>query len=271
MRHFGTLALGVALAVVAITLQWFGAGGLQQRLPVEDPRVSAAWQYVISSRAAPRAVERCQLQKAWLVPKGHGYLVNIGVKESSKYSYRYSVVFDENSTPVSVDADFWAGSMFPRYLRLMSASVLAIWFARSFIAPHFAVKCPDCPPSLVNPPVAVLKETVVYPGGFDAEGYSLAPIVRKDYVCPRCRYIKTTYVVPGEYRPARAWKTAFYASGARFERIVSPQGYVGELDWYQKVLDNWHARNPKITRFKTYDEWKAYWDELKASEHEERI
>jgi len=45
---------------------------------------------------------------------------------------------------------------------------------------------------------------------------------------------------------------------------------INNEEFAQSVLDKWWETNPKEARFHTQDEWKAFYEELRASEHEKR-
>lgn len=241
---------------------------MSEKLSSDDPRVAAAWEYAARSHIHKRTLDKGELLKAWLRPNETGFDVHMGVRTSSDLRYLFIVTFDSTGSPVSMKADFWRGTTFPRFLGVMSASMFTIWFVASFVAPQFAVKCPDCPPSLLRPPVTAVNDTTVYSGGYDQEGHVLPPIIRRDFICPRCHYTKVTYYVPGDYRPGYVFRTL--GPSGRLSHFLWTDGPVTEMEWYQKALDRWHEENAKKARFKTADDWRAFWESLKASEHEER-
>jgi hypothetical protein len=86
------------------------------------------------------------------------------------------------------------------------------------------------------------------------------PVARRDFVCDRCGYRQVTYFVPLDRNPGKMRRTALPPSLPT----------VGQDDVLQEILDRWWENNPKRARFHNQGEWLAFYDELKASEHEER-
>jgi rRNA processing protein Krr1/Pno1 len=48
------------------------------------------------------------------------------------------------------------------------------------------------------------------------------------------------------------------------------RGSPKQIEFARRALEDWCENNPKKTRFHNMEEWHAFYNELKASEHEER-
>jgi hypothetical protein len=123
----------------------------------------------------------------------------------------------------------------------------------------FGLKCPDCTNRFFLPTLTHAHDRTVYAGGMDDAGFGLAPVVEKAYVCPNCGYRKITYCVPGDWR---AWLFD--------RRTLLPRLSPNLFDAYDRLLDKWERERRAYARFHTYEEWKQYFDGLKATEREER-
>lgn len=71
---------------------------------------------------------------------------------------------------------------------------------------------------------------------------------------------QVTYHVPPLRSPGKVFRTPF------------PNAYttISQDKVLQRILDDWRATNKERARFHNYEEWLAYYNELKASEHEDR-
>jgi hypothetical protein len=266
-RKMGVLAFASALLFASLVTRWYGTGGAGQQLDLSGGQVAEALAYLEKDSSGVTLVRSGQLQKAWLAPARGGYKVNVGVYLDEN-PWLASVSFDDGGVPTEASVRLWSGVLFSTYLRNIAFAFFILWVLAAFVAPHvFGVKCPDCPHSLISPALTQVQEFTVYPGGVDASGYELAPIIRRDYVCPRCGYRKVTYFaesqhsggfsaagIPGLGRPSRA------------VLMLNPK----ELAWYDKVMEKWFDDHGKKARFRTHEDWRAFYDEMKASEREER-
>lgn len=90
--------------------------------------------------------------------------------------------------------------------------------------------------------------------------------VRRACVCPRCGYRKITYYVNP---PRSGW---LFAGPIKRWTGIGLRLNIKEIEWYDRVLERYLTSREAGTflRFKTVDEWQAFYDELKASEREER-
>jgi len=266
-RKIGVLIFAVVVFAASFLVQWAGTGGLDEPLDLSDSRVIAATQHMKQPISATSATDGRSLLNAWLTEDGGGYKVNLGYKSSTGY-WLTTVQFDQGGGFVREQTKLWTGALAPIYLRRLSYIFAALWPIAAFVWPQFfAVKCPDCPSSFFSPAVTEVQESYVYGGGFDKDGHDLSPIVRRDYVCPKCGYRKITYRVDPRH-----------SGGSGRTRPLKQSMAVGlnlnpkELDWYEKVVAQYLKAHEggKGLRFPTYDEWKAFFDELKANEREER-
>lgn len=262
----GVLAFAVFLLVASFAARWYGTGGTAERLDLTDPRVAVALQYTGTQSSNADLVRSGTRLEAWLSRTDAGYKVNVAI-DMNGHPWLASVQFTASGSAVSGEVRMWGGMLFPNYLRNISIVFFVLWVLAAFVAPHvFGVKCPDCPPSLIAPPLTQVEESTVYGGGFDQAGDDLQEIVRRDYVCPRCGYRKITFYVPGQHTgglwaaPLKRWTGAGLA--------LNPKEY----EWYDRILNKWVSDHEtgRGLRFRTYDDWKAFYDELKASEREEK-
>lgn len=266
-RKIGVLVFAIVVFAASFLVEWAGTGGLDEPLDLSDSRVIAASQHLEQTIDSTSEAGGRSLLSAWLTEDADGYRVNLGYKTQTGY-WLTTVQFDKSGAFVSKQAKMWTGMLAPIFLRRLSYIFAALWPVVAFIWPHFfAVKCPDCPSSFFSPALTEVQESYVYSGGFDKDGHDLSPIVRRDYVCPKCGYRRITYRVDprhsgwsGKTRPIRL----SMASGL----YLNPK----ELDWYEKVVGQYLAAHEggKALRFPTYDDWKAFYDEIKATEREER-
>lgn len=268
-RKLGVLAFATVLLLASITLRWYGTGGTGDRLDLSDPKVAAALQYLEDRPSDAVLADSGTPLQAWLSGAGSGgsgYTVNVAVRLYGN-PWLVSVQFDSAGSVQDANVRMWGGTLFPDYLRNISIIFFILWPLVAFIMPNlFGVKCPDCPQSFFNPPVTRVEETTVYGGGFDKDGYDLSEIVRRDYVCPRCGYRKITFYIPGRHSgglwaaPLKRW--------IGIGPLLNPKEYA----WYDGLLNKYFTEHEggRGLRFPTYDDWKTFYDELKASEREER-
>ncbi|MGI6631891.1 MAG: hypothetical protein ACOX5M_02480 [Bacillota bacterium] len=265
-RKLGVLAFSVFLLLASFAARWYGTGGTDERLQIADPRVVATLDYLSRQSASKDILSDGTVIQAWASGADGGYDVNIALDAKGTLWLAW-VRFDAGDSPVSSGFRLWSGMLFPNLLRNLSIVFFALWILAEFVAPHIiGVKCPDCPPNLVFPPLTEAHEVTVYPGGFTSDGNDLREIVRRDYICPRCGYRKITYYLVMPH--SGHFKTGLLRRWTGVGQLLNPK----ELDWYDRVLNkNLADREAAMgLRFPTYDEWKRFYDELKASEREER-
>lgn len=264
MRLRSHLLIAALLFFVgSFVVQYYGAGGGAQQLDTGDPRVVSSLEYLSKdsvTRTIASSASSGELIKAWRSPLASGYKVNIATR-FSKENWLATVIFDEDGRPLSGTVNLWSGAIFPLYLRMMAAALVCAWTFGLIAAHLWRVTCPHCFPSFWSPPVCDIEESCVFPGGFDESGYSLLPIVRRDYVCQHCGYRKTMFFSPGEYRGGVIFPGLARASAG----LLNPK----EDEWYTRVVEKWFTSRTSQIRFRTHHEWKAFYDELKASEREE--
>lgn len=254
------LAFGLVLLVASYLLRWYWNDGIGTSLSLDDRRIAALLETVSVGRDHPRVALEGTPENAWLSSDSRGYKLNV-VAELDGYPWHVQAVFSENDVLVDYSVQLAIGILLPQYLARLGLLLVALWLVVAFLWPRlFGRKCPDCPGDFIRPAVLYPVETTVYPGGWDDEGYSLSPIVRRDYVCDRCGYRQVTYHVPPLRSPGKVFRTPF----------PDCHTTISQDQVLQRILDDWWATNKERARFHTYDEWLAYYNELKASEHEER-
>ncbi|MGE5578936.1 MAG: hypothetical protein ACM3WU_02730 [Bacillota bacterium] len=266
-RKIGILVFAIVVFAASFAVEWAGTGGLGEPLDLSDSRVTAASQHLKQPISATSEAGGRTLLNAWLTEANGGYKVNLGYKSPTGY-WLTTVQFDEGGSFVKEQTKLWSGKALPAYLRRLSYIFAALWPIVAFVWPHFfAVKCPDCRSSFFSPILAEVQEATVYGGGFDKDGHDLSPIVRRDYVCPKCGYRKITYHVDPRHSGGSG-KTRPIKQSMAAGLDLNPK----ELDWYEKVVGKYLTDHEggKGLRFPTYDDWKAFFDELKATEREER-
>lgn len=265
-RKFGVLVFAAFVLASSFVVEWAGTGGLAERLDLSDTRVIAASAYLRDPVPEGQSASYRTIVSAWVRDTSNGNQVSVGYKTGTGY-WLTTVEFDSQGTFISNRTQMWSGIRMPGYLRLLSYIFFALWPIVAYVAPHlFAVKCPDCPSSFTNPALTKVEESMIYAGGVDVEGHILSPIVRRDYVCPTCGWRKITFY--SEPRHTEGWR-------ARPIGIATPVGMdlnPKELDWYEKVLGRYLSEHQggKDLRFPTYEDWRAFFQELKNSEREER-
>lgn len=141
----------------------------------------------------------------------------------------------------------------PDGLRNIGMVLIFLWMLLGVVMPLYSWRrCPYCPGGTLSPVYLKVVESTVYPGGMDDSGYPLPPIVRRDYVCPGCGYRRVTY------RHLRSSARPVYGPYASIRVPTHP-----------KDLGNWWDTNRERAKFHTYQEWLAYYNELKDTEREE--
>jgi hypothetical protein len=251
------LIIGLISVLASYVLGWYAAGGPNTRLALDDPRVKACFDYIILF-SSQGALAQGTVERAWLSSDSRGYRVNL-VIELNGYPWLATVTFSDDGFPLDLSVKLSGG--FPVFLQRFGLAMLALWLIAGQILPRlFLPKCPDCQGSLWRPAYLETVEGYVYPGGFDDGGDSLPPILRIDHVCPDCGYRRVTYRAAPEYRVGKVFRSVMTS------RPIS----INNEEFAQSVLDKWWETNPKEARFHTQDEWKAFYEELRASEHEER-
>lgn len=252
----GILILALVLVSLSYLLQWQSEGGSATRLPLDDRRVKFSLDYLATYPKDRTVAMDGELQRAWLNEDNRGYTVSLIVTLNG-YPWHASVVFSPDGVPAESAVHLFGG--LPLYVRRVGIALAVLWLVAGVLGPRiFGRKCPACSTNLWKPAYLEIEETSVYPGGFDDAGDSLPPIVRRDFVCNRCGYRRVTFAIPFS-RAGRVWHVPFLVTRA------SPS----QVRTVEKAYEAWWESNPKKTRFHTQDEWRAFYDELKASEHEE--
>ena len=261
-RKIGVVVFAAFVLASSYVVGWFGTGGSATPLELTDSRVEAATQFLTPNVSSYRT-----LMKAWTRETPSGFEVSVGYRTGTGL-WLTTAEFDSAGVAISDQTKTWTGMLLPGYLRTLSYIFFFLWPITAFVAPHFfAVKCPDCPGNFFNPALTEVEESTVYGGGYDQDGHDLSAIARRDYVCSRCGYRKITFYSDpphsggfGRARPI----THSLSAGMN----LNPK----EMDWYEKVVGKYLSdhKGGKDLRFPTYEDWKAFLDELKASEREER-
>lgn len=256
------MILAVVLVAVSYPLQWYGTGGTGTSITLDDYRVSAALSSLGEESWNKRLLAQGELKRAWVSDENRGYKVNLTIMLDNN-PWRASVAFSPDNMPLENYTGLAGGLLFPVYLKRLGFALAIMWLTFGFLTPRiFGRKCSDCPQSFWNPILLEPQERSIYPGGFDDEGDSLSPIAQRDFVCPRCGYRRIAYFIPGESRPAKVFRT--YTS--RHPLLVT----VAQDEQAQEILDKWFSTNAEKTRFHNQEEWRAFYDELKSREREER-
>lgn len=254
----GILVLGLLMILASTTLVWYVGGGAGTPLTLDDPKVQAAKTALMDDIYDRDLVRDGTIEKAWLGGGANGYSVHL-ITRLRGYPWHVIVVFSSDGAPLEHSSRLADG--LSHFLQNAGIALIAFWFVAAQLLPRvFWPKCPDCPATLMKPLYLETTESSVYTGGFDDDNVALPPIMRRDQVCPQCGYHRVTYFVPSHTR-----------AGA----IMRPFILIGPLPRHQgekvmRMLDEWFLNNPKRTRFHNIQEWRAYYDELKASEREER-
>ena len=259
----GILILAVVLVLASYPMQWYGTGGTGTSIALDDYRVGAALSSLGEESWNKRLLTQGELNRAWVSSENRGYKVNLTIILDNN-PWRASVAFSSDNTPLENSTGLAGGVLLPLYVKRLGFALAFLWLTMGFLVPRvFGRKCPDCLQSFWNPVLLEPQESVVYTGGFDDEGDSLSQIARRDYVCPRCDYRRITYFIPSENRPGKVFRT-----------LRSPNWLITSINQdeiAQKILDKWFEDNAKKTRFHNPSEWRAFYDELKATEREERF
>ena len=254
----GILVLGLLLVLLSYLLQWYGEGGNATQLALDDERVNASLDYLAADDWNRTIATDGEVQRTWVSADSRGHKVSLIVALNG-YPWRASVLFSQDGMPLETAVQLSGG--LPLYTRRVGVALAAFWLVAGVLGPRiFGRKCPFCPGSFLRPVYLKTEEMLVYPGGFDDNSDSLSPIVRRDFVCQQCGYRRVTYCIPTTSRPGKVF---------RFPLIVA-HATPKQTETYQKMLDQWFVDNPRTTRFHTQDEWRTFYDELKASEHEQR-
>lgn len=262
-RRYGILIFAVMLICCSFGLRWYSTGGGKEVLDSSDPRVAAALEFAKEEPGSRYTASYGTFMKAWQSGKpapGEEFKINIGL-EYNNHLWLVSVVFDANGQAIGSTSKGWAGISISNFLRIMGTVLSLVWFGWAFIVPLFGVKCPDCSTNPLLPVVTDIKDRTVFAGGLDVEGYSLSPIVERSYVCPKCGYTKVRYVLPYSYRPA----------AVRDIMDLRPSGWdLWKRFPMERMLDRRREERANLATFKTFDEWKAFYEQLKLKEGEER-
>ncbi len=260
-RRYGVLIFAVMLVCCSLGLGWYAAGGGKELLGFSDPRVVTALEFAKEQPGCKYTANYGTFLKAWQSSgPGEQFEINIGV-EYHNHPWLVSVIFDADGQAIRSTSKGWAGITFSNYLRIMGITLSLVWFGWAFIAPLFGVKCPDCSTNPLLPVVCDIKDRVVFAGGLDVEGYSLPPIVERSYVCPKCGYTKIRYIVPHSHRSASVRDTI----------DLMPSGWdLSKKFNMERLLDRRRDERANLATFKTFDEWKVFYEQLKLKEGEER-
>ena len=259
----------ILLVVTVIAVLVLGAGLVaryhsaprREALSESDPRVAAALEYLHPDTATGWLVSRSVMRGAWLVRDGSGYRVEIGLQDDG-YWWMLSVTFDEQGLPVAESSEPWTSRSVPTFLGRVALALLVLIPVAGKVIPYtFGVKCPDCTSSAFLPTLTRARDSVLYNGGYDAQGDDLPAIVKREFTCPSCGYRKVTYRIPEWYRPTGPVgvlrHTATRVNPAMAEKL-------------DVLMDEWEETVKRSARFKNYQEWRVYFEELKQSEREER-
>ena len=231
-------------------------------LNLDDPRVHAVLEYLRKDSSTDGLITRSKMLGTWLVTAKDGYRVEVGLQDDGEYSWLLRVSFDGRGMPIAGSCDPWTGRSLPMFFGRMALTLAILLPLAGIIIPYtFGLKCPDCTNRAFLPTLTHAKDKIMYNGGFDAEGEDLPAIVKREFICPSCGYRKITYRVP-EWSHPRMPIWAIRLAPMR----VNPK----MAERLEAITDAWEQRLKKNARFKNYDQWKAYFEELKQSEHEER-
>ncbi len=260
-RKYGIPLLVAVLVCFSFGLRWQATGGNSEALNFSDSRVQTVLRFAGDNPRAKNTVTRGTLVRAWLVDSsvaGESFHINMGF-EYNNHLWLVTVAFDSHGEPVSYTHRSWTRLTVSYHLQTTAIVLAVVWFIRAFIVPLFGAKCPDCTTNPLLPVVAQKRDEIVFAGGRDIEGYSLAPIIERSYVCQKCGYEKVTYIVPHTRKSASPRDTI----------DLSP---VGVDLWKRFPMDRMLDREERAKHltFKTFDEWQAFYDQLKIKEGERR-
>ncbi|MDP2856504.1 MAG: hypothetical protein Q8P50_00815 [Bacillota bacterium] len=263
-RRPRALFLVALLALVALSASLLiQPPSLQRRedLDPDDPRARAALEHLWKDSSTDSLISRSKMLGAWLYQAGDGYRVEVGLEDDREYSWLLCVSFDGRSMPIAGSCDPWTARSLPRFFGRVALTLAVLLPLCGIIIPYtFGVKCPDCTNRAFLPTLTRAADTIMYHGGFDAEGFDLPPVVKREFICPACGYRRITYRV-GAWYGAPGPLRAILGAATRLSPLAE------KLDI---TMDSWKRTLREKARFKNYGEWKAYFEELKQSEHEER-
>jgi len=257
-----SLFLIVILFSLSLYVRWNGTGGGKTQIDFTDPRVKSALEFVAENDGGKYVITQETFLKAWLSPVDEGYQVNIGY---SYYGHLWltKVQFDAMGQPIGCTTHEWTGVTFANFLRILSVVLMGLWFAWIFVLPQFGVKCPECTTNPLLPVLMEKQETTIFPGGLDAQGRTLPPIIERSWICPRCGFAKVCYVIPESYRAEMVRSLADVSPSSIF---MSPK----EFDKIERLFEKWQEGRKKTVYFESIAEWKAFYNELKRREGEMR-
>ncbi len=251
--------VALSAGVLARQLSFQGRDALNQ----DDRRVAAALEYLRKDSSTDSFISRSKMLGAWLIAAERGYQVEVGLEDDGGYALLLTVTFDESGRPVDEGSRPWTARSLPGYFGRVAISLAVLLPLCGKLLPYvFGAKCPDCTGSAFLPRLLRVEDTIVYNGGWDAEGSDLPPIVKREFICRSCGYRKVTYRV-GHWAYGSPWP---FSGLWGYVPRVSP----ALADKIEAARERWLETLKKKARFKNYDEWKAYFDELKQSEHEQR-
>jgi len=255
------VAVIAVLVLGAISVARYYSTPARQELSQDDPRVAAVLENLRLDSTTGWLISRSVVRGVWMVSDGTGYRVEIGLQDKG-YWWMLSVTFDKDGRPVARSAESWTSRSLPEFFGRVALTLLILLPLAGKIIPYtFGVKCPDCTSNAFLPTLTRAKDTVVYNGGYDATGDDLAAIVKREYICPACGYRKITYRIPEWYRPTGPL-TVLRHSVMRVNPAMA--------ETLDNLMDTWEEYVKRKARFKNYEEWRAYFEELKQSEREER-
>ena len=254
------LLLIILLFLLSYGLRWNATSRGKDTVEFTDYRVRSALDFAARDSSAKYVVKEGTPVKAWVSGSSDGYTVNAAFSLND-YAWLVMVKFDPAGNPVSCSTESWSAFTVSRYLCTLSFAMAGLWLAVTFIFPHFAVKCPDCTTNPLLPVVTEQHDTTIFAGGVDDEGFTLPPVVERAWICPRCGYTKVKYVVPEYYRPGLARSLA---------DTGLPRLHPRELDRLERAFDKWTKDRKEMARFHSFEEWKAFFDDLKTREGEKR-
>jgi len=269
-RSQAFVIIAIALSAAALLLH---AASLRANLDVNDPRVLAAVEHLSGKSSSSDLLAQGKVVKAWLSTVPQGYCVNIGVESGSGRFSRWHmlVTFDSAGEVTGASMKLWTASLLPSLIGALAVGLMLFWLGLRFIVPvTTGVKCPDCTANPLLPVLAHPTEAMVYEGGFDEQGISLPPIVEITYTCPRCEYQKVVYRIPDWYRGAHNRFPSGHTLLRQGYDILSPVLTRKEHDWYEKMISQYQRTWEKMPKFRTYDEWKEFYEEVKSCEREIR-
>lgn len=248
--------IGFLFVVTSYAVEWKTTGWPGKSIALDDQRVTATLEVVAAAPRSRITPEIGNVKRAWLSNDDRGYRVNL-IIDGYGWPWYASTVFSSTAAPIEHNLVPLGGV--PRGFRGIGVTLLSLWLVFGHLVPLICrERCPYCPGAVRRPVYIDIEEISVYPGGTDDDGYPLPPIVRRDYVCPQCGYRRVTYrcLSPS---PTPAYGP-FASSAPPFGRSIRPLA----------LSDDWLMTMKKQAAFHTFEEWKAYYNELKALEREER-